>query len=406
MLGERTPAGWKLCLRPYGAGRYPTALFLMLWLCAWAAGEAFALWILGKGMIALLTGSGMSTDGEPLELGPALLVGVFLLVWLTIWTIGGIAASATLLRLLWGVDSLVVDSGTLVLTRRHGPFRTTRAFERGEIHRVMLAGTGDKLMLETDRRSFELSDLGTTSERQEAASELVHELGLATKPAPRVPTLPPGWEDVLTPEGERALVPDRGIRRQQAWAASLAALLAATLALVFLLRVPGKPAMLAPAGILAVMTLAIAAGALWLARGRWEWWIGSGRLTLRKRYGANVRAVFEARRLALETSSDSDGDRWYEVTALAASAEGAAPTPAQRAQSRRRVARVMNDPFAMRQLAEWLAHASGLPLEDQTTPAAREAELAEQLRRLERSGWLGQRVAGYIARRTRGRSRG
>src|SRR5690349_10476274 len=102
MIGERTNEGWQLELRTMGPPRYDGAACLAVWLCGWAAGEAFALGMLGRGAIAVRTATPPDPGRQPLEIGAALAMGAFLLVWLSLWTLGGIAAGSELLRLLWG----------------------------------------------------------------------------------------------------------------------------------------------------------------------------------------------------------------------------------------------------------------------------------------------------------------
>jgi len=58
----------------------------------------------------------------------------------------------------------------------------------------------------------------------------------------------------------------------------------------------------------------------------------------------------------------------------------------------------MNDDSSVRELAAWLARATGLPLDDRTTPDARAAQLAELRTLLENSGRLG-RWAGKLVDR-------
>jgi hypothetical protein len=50
-------------------------------------------------------------------------MGVFLLVWLTFWTIGGLSALRELLRCFAAEDRLELGSGELLCLRRLGPFR-------------------------------------------------------------------------------------------------------------------------------------------------------------------------------------------------------------------------------------------------------------------------------------------
>lgn len=400
MIGERTQEGWQLRLRTQGGGRWFGAAFLAFWLCGWAMGETFALWLLVKGAIALLTGTPPEPGRAPLEFGPALLMGLFLLVWLTLWTVGGIAAASELLRLLWGEDRVEVASGRLTVRWFRGPVRTGRTFERHAIRRVLLTGRDDRLAIETERGRVELSGLGTRAERIEAASALRAELRVSEVAGPAA--LPREWEEIVTPEGQRALVANLATRRRQAQVAGGFSLALASLAFVLGREALRRWDLWIPTGILLAFALGAAAGARWLAVVRWEWHLGSGRLTLRKRAGANLTEVFVAERLALEVTSDSDGDPWYELSALS-NAPPRAPAPVawrttSRPKNSRSIARVMNDATSVRELAAWLARATDLPLDDRTTPEARAAELVQLRALLESSGRLG-RWAGRLVDR-------
>ena len=392
--------GWELRLRSRGVDRYVSGAFLAFWLCGWAVGESFVLWLLVKGAWALLTGTPLEPGRALLETGPAVLVGLFLLVWLTLWTIGGIAAAMELLRLLWGEDRIRVMSGRLTVSWIRGPFRSTRHFERDAIRQVALVGRHGHLSLQTTNRTIELSGLGTRAEREAAAGTLRTELALSNVATAR--GLPGEWAEIITPEGERALVANPATRRKQARFTSMLTLFLVAVTFVVAREVVHRRDLIIPTLILLAFTIALTVGTLWLARGRWEWRIGSGRLTLRKRYGSNVREVFEARRLRLEMTTDSDGDPWYELVALADAAP--APKPAAigwrtaEPRTRRRIARVMNDGTEIRALGAWLAHAAGLDLDDGSTPQAREVQLAELRAMLENSGRFGQWAAKVVDR--------
>ena len=78
-------------------------LFLLLWLGGWAAGEYFAITEIMRG--GNLFGS------------------AFLLVWLTIWTFGGVVCWWIVLWSLFGSERLFVTSGALVKSRGFGPLR-------------------------------------------------------------------------------------------------------------------------------------------------------------------------------------------------------------------------------------------------------------------------------------------
>jgi hypothetical protein len=402
MTIERTVDGWQLRLKSCGVGRYVSGAFLAFWLCGWAAGETFALWMLITGAVALLTGKPPGPASQPLELGPALMMGAFLVVWLTFWTIGGIAAFTELLRLLWGEDRITVASGRLTVTRRRGPFRSVRVFDRDAIRGVSLLGREDRLALETARERVELSRLGSHSERRDGATGLRAELGISEASSAAGTAIPKRWEEIITPGGERALVTSSATRRAQTRVASVATMCFAAVTFLVARQAFQRWDLMIAAFILLVFTAGLAAGTLWLARGRWEWRIGSGRLILRKRYGASVRDVFEGRRLMLDSTTDSDGDTWYELYAM--SDAEAAPTSAvihwrtYPPKNSRTIEKVMNDDTGVRGLASWLSQATGLPIEDRTTPQARQVQLVELRAMLEKSGRLGHWAAKLVDR--------
>jgi hypothetical protein len=391
----------ELKLRVRDPGRWFGALFLAAWLCIWAIGESFALWILIRGAIALVTGTPPDAGREPLQAGPAVMVGAFLLLWVAIWTLGGIAAFAELLRLLFGEDRLVVSGGRLTVTWSRGPFRRSRSFERDAIERVLLLPPRDHLTLQVGGRRVTLSGLGTREERSQAATTLVSELGIASAHVlAGAPRLPERWESIVTPEGERALVPNVGTRRTQARVASVLALGAGAVCFVIVRDVPRNPGLIVGAVLELAFTIALAALTMWLARGRMEWRIGSGRLTLRKRWGSTVSDQFEARRLMIDSTSDSDGDVWYELYALGEGADASVPAATawrpMRPKNSRMIARMMNEPADMDDLAKWLARESGLDLIDRTTADARAADLAELRAKLEGSGRFGRWVVRHL----------
>ena len=407
MAGERTSEGWELRLRTRDGGRFISAAFLAAWLCFWAVGEAFALWFLVVGAIALVTGKPPEPGREPLDVGPAVMTGVFLLFWLAIWTIGGIAAIAELFRLMWGEDRMLVSSGRLHVEWRRGPFRSSRRFDRDVIRRVSLQGRGGHIALQTTREGIALSALGSRSERSEGAAALRTELGLPEPSSTLAPALPAAWEQIITPEGERALVSNLATRRAQARTASMFTLFLAAVTLVLARQSFGRLDLMVPAFIMLTFTIACTVGTLWLARGRWEWRIGADRLTLRKRYGDEVRDVFEARRLVLEQSTDSDGDSWYELRALAAGerpdVSGVRIRHSGMGQRTRTVARVMDDLHSMRELAAWLARETELPLDDLTTAEARQVQLAQLRDLLANSGRFGRWAAKVVDHLEKGR---
>lgn len=134
-----------------------------------AAAEAFVIVVLVAGLVALASGTPPWGGKQPLEVGPALAVGGFLLVWLAFWTIGGIAAIRELLWLLWSEDRLAVGPESLTVTRRLGPFATRQRLARDEIRRVYLLSQNTALMAQVGANAVTLTVLGTVEERTAAA---------------------------------------------------------------------------------------------------------------------------------------------------------------------------------------------------------------------------------------------
>jgi hypothetical protein len=346
-------------------------------------------------------------------LGFGLAAGAFLVFWLALWTLGGIAAIGELLRLLWSEDRIIANGAGLTLASSRGPFRIRREFPRDEVRRILIATKNGGLAVETTKGQFLLSRNGSPAVRAEAIRVLEAELGLSaaisrSEPAREaevwvageVVELPKGWQEIITPEGEKALVPDVAIRKKQARMVSIFGLAMAAAAVFAASQLRHGFAAIPFALITTFFTVGLASGAVWLSRGRMEWRIGSGRITLRRRFGATVKDLFEAVRLELSVKTDSDSDDWYVLDALSEGASDRPPTTSQEMRvqwkSRRRVASTMRDSKVPRQLGAWLSRAASIPLRDATTPEARAAEVAALRDQLANSGPLGRAAARFI----------
>src|SRR5262249_7000480 len=158
---------------------------------------------------------------------------------------------------LWGEDRILVSSGRLIVTWRRGLFRRSRAFERDAIRRIALVGRTDRLALEAAGRRIELSALGSRSERVEAATALRAELGIAEAASTPGASLPPEWEVIVTPEGERAVIARRTTRRAQAAAAGIAAAALAAVSFAVARRSLVRADLMLPTSILFVFTAAL-----------------------------------------------------------------------------------------------------------------------------------------------------
>lgn len=403
MPGANTVTDWEARFRPRGAGRFVGAAFLSVWLCGWAAGEAFVLFVLGAGAVALATGQPVMGRDQPLTLGPALAVGAFLTVWLTFWTLGGIAAMREWLRLVWAEDRLAVSAEGLWLSRRLGPFRSTRRLAGADLRRVFVQPRRSTLMAETDAGVVELTNLGTVQERTDAAAHLRRALAPPDeRPGTAPDALPKGWEEIHVLPSGAILVPNLRTRRNQARVMAAVAL-AASVVLLLLVRASLRDPNL---WALTVMAGAAAAGLVWGAASLWwgrkEWVISPGKLTLQKRFAGRGRVLGEARALELTERKDSDGDEWYELgawgrkanaTTLRSAGYRAIETDAASCQ-RFVVSRALHDPDEPRRLGLWLAGRAAVPFTDRVPDeAARRAEQARLREALARSGKLGAWLA-------------
>jgi hypothetical protein len=372
MIGERTLEGRMFRLRPRGVGRFFSAAFLLFWLCGWAIGEGVVLWLLVRGGYALITGTPPDAGRAPLETGPALAVGAFLLVWLSFWTLGGIAAIGAVLQLLWAEDRIIAGHTGIAFHWSRGPFRGRREYPRDRVRAIgVTTHQRRSLVLETDTERIELSSLGTLAERQQAVEAMRAMLKLSPS---REAALPKGWEEAITPEGERVVVPNAATRRVQARAAWMTALGMSAVAL-WMLQLVGRQPALIPFAVLTVLAAAgLAWGAAWLAYGRKEFRLGAGSVTLRRRFRSKVRDLFEAQSLELTARLDSDGDEWFELKGSAG--ESSRPAggrwPGQSDQSRTFVSK-MNDSTVPRHLGSWMARTAGVPFTDYTVGDVREA---------------------------------
>jgi hypothetical protein len=390
MVIERTFEGWQASVRARGFARYFGAAFLGLWLCGWAAGEVFVVVFLVGIAWQGLTGQPIHPGLPTIEDSTApLAVAGLLLLWLTLWTLGGVAALWSFLRMLWAEDRLVVRSDALVVVRRAGPVSRSRQIPRETIRRLYrTSGRGlvGKLMASTTAGSILITDCATPEELDQLETELTRELGLK---AVTSATLPAGWEEIALPEGGTALVESPATRRR--YARILSAITTGLLLSTVGIAGGGHPLLAAVPGVFAGL---FCWGAVRLGYGRHEWRWSAKRLRLDWRFRGQVRTVFEGDSLELGVSSDSDGDRWYELKAFATPTPG--PGPAPKSRKHKAIARSMGDPLEPRALGEWLALRCGIALQDNTDTSARAAQTEQLRKQLAASGKLGAWIANLL----------
>lgn len=399
--------GRELVFRPRGAGRFVQVAFLSIWLVAWAIGEAFALFLLGHGIWALWTGSPAMGHDEPLGWGVAVAVGSFLVVWLSLWTLGGVMAMEEWLRLVWAKHRIRVLPDRLELTRQLGPWTTTRRLARGDIRRIYVTPYRAVLTAETTNGIAELTDLGRPEELQAAEHHLRTALQLREEEMPAMLSVPPaGWQEIVIPRDQRALVQDLKTRRTQGLLLSGVAAVVSLVAWLVLREALRDPDLLAVAAMLCVAAAWLVWKAIGLHKGRKEWRLEAGKLFLQRRFGNRVTKVLgEAAALELTERTDTDSDRWYQLEAVgrqfpANRRRGRSAGKLERArQARFTLTQTLNDPTQPRHLGLWLSQRTGISFTDRVPDAQdRAAEIAELRQMLSSSGRLGRFLDRLLSR--------
>jgi hypothetical protein len=369
MASEMSEIGLTVELKVKGFGRFIGAGFLTCWLAGWAVGETVAISVLAVGAWSIVTKRPPGVGHDPVSLMAALPIGLFLLVWLTFWTFGGIAAGRELLQLLFGRDRFTVQHDGLVIEHSLGLFRSVVRLSRNEIRRFYPTSAGAALSVETARGTKVLTRLGTRAERAELEETLNREFNIPPQPA-LAGALPKGWCEELSLERDPVLVKDPAIRRKQARTAWIVFALLSSLWLYFLASGRARSDYLSGIIVLLILSAGVGWGAFWLSHVRDEWRLKKGRLVLQRRFGQNRKERFEA--VTLELVEDRSGDD--PSFELQAAAVGAAPlTGLRRTPTRhRRIIHSQSDgPTEPRNLGLWLSERCQVPFADLTTAEAK-----------------------------------
>jgi hypothetical protein len=392
---ERTGTRLEARLAIRGIGRFFSAAFLAFWLAGWAAGEAFALWILAVGARSVLTGEPPGAGQKPMSPEMALGAGLFLLFWLALWTIGGIAAWRELLRLLFGRDRILAQPDCVEVEQSCGLFRRVKRLPREGIRRFYRMPGSAALCVETASGTTELTRLGTPAERAELEQTLNAEFHCAAQPE-HSSALPKDWCEVISLERDAVLVKDPAVRRKQArtmW------IICAVLSMVPVYLISAARERLDFGAVLFFFVLTAAAGwgATWLSFGRKEWRLAQSRLILQRRFGHNRKLRFEAASLELVEDNSGEGGPTYSLMAVAAGAP--APTRTHNSRKHRRtIHRESDDPTEPRNFGLWLSHRCQLPFADLTTAQAKAREWDALKEQLASSGRLGRVALRVIER--------
>ncbi len=374
---EQKTGGLEVRLRVSGLGRFCTAGFLAVWLTFWAVGEGFVLWFLGVGTWALVTGNPPGHGHAPLSLGAALPVGLFLLFWLALWTLGGLGAGLELLRLLFGRDRFLANPAELLVVHSCGFFRRTYRAGPDTLRRFYLLPSRKAVIVETRQGGIELTRLGTEAERDQLAKSLNAYFAFRAEPSAEG-VLPACWREGLSPEHDKILMPEPGKRRRAALLMWILFGLVSSAAVYVISAAMAQPTLWGIAVVLVALASAIGWGALWLGLGRNEWKLENSRLVLQRRFGTNCRRVFEAVALELLENNSRDGEPWYELAGVAKDAP-AATDLRNSGKHRRVIHRTIGDPTEPRNFALWLSHRCNRPFLDLTTPESKRNKMSDLL---------------------------
>lgn len=320
----------------------------MVWLAGWLLGEVFAagfLVLLVHSLVGSVGGwSWPVPGGDWITGGAAGFVFLFLLIWLALWTFGGIAAITELLRSLAGEDLVSVQSSGIDVARRAGPFRRVRTFERSHIRRVRLRHHDKAVVIDTLKGTELVTKYGTPDERQVMVEWLRSRLLLPDRDRVDPNAAPPRW--TMTVEGG-AVHLSRTDPQTRRTASLIMWAVVAFMGLIWF----GASARPSPGSVMAAaLTVLVTLGAAWATWSRREWRVRHGELTAHTAFLAWQRErSFRSARLEVALSTDSDNDDHYRLNVIDA-------------QGKRQIASEMNDEVDIVDLARWLSARTGFPL--------------------------------------------
>ena len=355
MTTDRGPHGDTFSLKPTGWGRYIFDIpFLAVWLSFWLVFEVAVLVLLGgilAGVIGQALGFTVSFASRLSPDGSAPFFLLFLLVWLTMWTVGGLAAGTHFLRILAGRDVISVTPAGLELTWRAGPFRKRRTIAHGDIRRVRVNLQGDALVVDTATRTIDITKFGTREERAAILDSLKTRLVLPDDAQAKrldAEAVPAEWEVEVEGTETRLFTPTLRTRRIVArilWGIAAMVIITGLLpSLSWEVEVTGAHLTAGGIGLLFAMW------ASWVTWGRSEWIVGSGQMKWRRRFGTwQQERSFENAALEIERTFDSDGDARFTLRV-------------RNENARRKISTSLHESADLERLAEWLSARTRFPV--------------------------------------------
>ena len=303
--------GPTMSLRPAGIGRFVTAAFLSVWLAGWVAGEVVA-----AGMLATILGGMAGLISEPRPAWAVDFVAnggvafglLFLILWLTLWTIGGVAALTALARSLVGADHVGLTDAGFEVVRRAGPFRRRYAFERSTVRRLRVRPRDHAVVADTTKGTRVVTTLGLAADRDALADWLRQHLALPVVDG-GPGAVPADWD--LRVEGDATHLSKvrprvRFVRSVIAW------LVAGAVATAWYQSLPTDVTTASVSTLVLVLLLVV--GAAFSTWGRREWIARPGELTFHRRFATwTSERRFKSARLEVLHDIDSDGDSTYKL---------------------------------------------------------------------------------------------
>jgi hypothetical protein len=336
-------------LHPHGFGRFVDALFMAGWLVIWVVGELAVLTLLGVTIVSMIAAvlrlSLPESFPEVTDPGAASGFLLFGTVFLTMWSVGGLAACKHLFRGVAGEDRVWLTSECLVVHRRAWLFRSTTRVPRHDIRRISMTDRDRELAVYSSRGMQTITTLGTPGERRDLRAALMQQLTLPDAAAVRdleQQTVPPQWETRRADLGYTLYRPPARIHRQQVRTVWIVTALIGLGSLASLSRAifNGAPPQLLPS----LLTALCVCGAALFTWGRKEWVVGSGRLALRYRFRQWISETdFEDGVLELSSTVDSDGDVRYALHISTPYGDS------------KKIASAVDEPCELYWLAKWLA---------------------------------------------------
>jgi hypothetical protein len=350
---EPSDSGMQVTLHAAGVFRFLPAAFLSVWLCGWAVGEWFALRLLATTLRRALgtdvLASWFPDVGGKLPPGPGLPVFAgFIVLWLALWTFGGMAALQQVFALLFGCERVRWGGDALEIERSALWFVSVTRLPALEI--TGFRPVRGSLVADRRKRATKVTSSGSSDDRQQLAGLL--EAWRASF-GPRTPLAAdespvPAYVAFHDKTGAIALrVP--GTRHPVGAMLALAGAGFWAGAVAMFTQKTGV-ALVVDTVLFTLVGFACLAGSVWLLEARASWHMGAKRLERRRSFlGRTWSAEFVPLELELSSTRDSDGDlRWQ----LVASGKG----------RRQVIASAITDPSVPRALGTWVSERTGAPL--------------------------------------------